>query len=66
MWGMVRWGGFLPLKVIGCRDCRAQGMLGPEIVRYRGLSGTGRLLAKRVAGRGRLSDTGGLPGAGEF
>ena len=50
-------------------DCRARGLFGPVIVRHRRvvghreLSGAERFLAKRVAGCGRLSGTGGLPGA---
>ena len=57
---------FCRWRLSGARIVGRRVMLGPEIVRRRGLSGTDRLLAKRVAGCGRLSDTGGLPGAGEF
>ena len=57
------------MEVFGRWDCRARGLLGPvivghrRVVGHRELSGAERFLAKRVAGRGRLSGTGGLPGA---
>lgn len=58
MWGGHAWDVFWHTEIVG-RGC----LSGPAIAKHRGLPDTGLLLAKMVAGRGRLSDTGGLPGA---
>ena len=54
-------------EVVGRTEVLGRGGLsGPGIAKHKGLPDAEPLLAKRVAARGRLSDTGGLSGAEDF